>query len=148
MSSTVLILSNIISLFVGLVISFIAYKLVVSKSYLKSRLKTEYLKGKEDGEAKALEKFTISYDPFIEVNDTFFVKTAETGYIMQVFYNGLPFGEPTRRVLEHVEKYKEENAKLIIESITNTLSNIVYTSKTVGIPVTVNSQAKIEKKRK
>lgn len=113
----------------------------------KSLLEIEYLKGVEEGGKRELSKFTLSYEPFVDIAENFFRKTADAGYIMQIFYNGLPLGDPMKRVTNHEEKYKDENVKYLIDSVNGTINNILLMADPLGIPVKVNEKTKIGKKK-
>jgi len=102
------------------------YKNVVENSYLKGRL---------DGAREELERFTINYEPFIDIYDSYFRKTVEAGYQVQIFYSGIPVGDPTRRVMRHREKFKEENVKFLTEQINSAISTIAQSAASKGIPV-------------
>lgn len=77
----------------------------------------EYRKGIEEEEKRAIERFTLSYEPFIEISDNFLKKTAEAGYTMQIFYSGLPLGGPMKRVTKREEKFIDENVKYLVDSV-------------------------------
>ncbi len=101
----------------------------------KNVLESSYLKGRLDGARDELERFTINYEPFLDIYDSYFRKTVEAGYQVQIFYNGIPVGDPTRRVVRHREKFKEENVKLLMEQINSAISAIAQSAASKGIPV-------------
>ncbi|GGI17859.1 hypothetical protein [Gottfriedia solisilvae] len=156
-------ISSIIGFILGLICSYLLYKFVLSKRNFKevqsnilehkqteefqSLLEVEFRKGIEEGEKRTLGKFALTYEPFIEVSDSFFKKTAEAGYTMQMFYSGLPIGDPMKRITKYEEKYKDENVKYLIDSVNGTLNNILLMVDPLGIPVKVNGNPKIEKKK-
>lgn len=94
--------------------------------------------GEMEGAKNELAKFNIEYTPFINTKDEFLKKRAESGYLMQLFYSGLPIGEATKRVTVVEEKYKEENAKYLIESVTKTIDNICKVATTNNIPIQIS----------
>lgn len=179
MPSTVFALSIIVSFIVGIIASYVLFKLVFVKRYLeegrrisrlehgdsmnaqiktgirehkdteefKALLEVEYRKGVEEGEKKALGDFGLSYEPYVEVTDTFLKRTADIGYMMQMFYKGLPIGDPMKRITSHEEKFKEDNLKYLIDTVTGTLNNIMHMAAPLGIPVKVSQNPKIEKKK-
>ncbi len=114
----------------------------------KSLLEVQFMKGVEEGEKRAMRKFVLSYDPFVEIRDTFLKKTADAGYLLQMYYNGLPFGDPMKRITTHEEKYKEENLKHLIDTVSGTLNNIILMADPLGLPVSINPKPKIQKKKK
>lgn len=101
----------------------------------KNVLENSYLKGRLDGAREELERFTINYEPFIDIYDSYFRKTFEAGYQVQIFYNGIPVGDPTRRVVRHREKFKEENVKLLMEQVNSAIGTIAQSVASKGIPV-------------
>lgn len=113
----------------------------------KSLLEVEFRKGIEEGEKRTMSKLALAYEPFIDISENFFRKTAEAGYTMQMFFNGLPLGDPMKRVTNHVEKYKDENVKYLVDSVNGTLNNILLMVDPLGIPVKVNENPKIGKKK-
>ncbi|AIQ20643.1 hypothetical protein H70357_31105 [Paenibacillus sp. FSL H7-0357] len=155
MSTTVFILSIIISFIIGFIGST-SIKAIKKKNNplehsgpqeIKALMEIEYRKGVEEGEKKAFVKFTLIYEPFVDISDSLLKKTAEAGYTMQMFYNGLPLGDPMKRVTHHEEKYKDENMKYILDTINGTINNLMLVADPLGIPVTMNEKPKIEKKK-
>lgn len=123
---------------------------IIQKELLKHResddykcnLENNYLKGKVDGAAEELCKFTIIYEPFVDIFENFFRKTVEAGYQMQILYQGLPIGDPTKRVTKYEEKYKEENVKYLVDQVNETVKSISQLGiskkiqvRTIDIPV-------------
>lgn len=94
--------------------------------------------GEIEGAKKELAKFNIEYTPFINIKDEFLKKKAESGYLMQLSYSGLPIGEATKYVTGYEEKYKEENAKYLIEAITKTVENVSKIASKNNIPTQIN----------
>lgn len=91
---------------------------------------------------------TLSYDPFVEVKEGIFKKTAVSGYQLQIYFNGLPMGDPTRRVLNKEEKFKEENLQYLIEQVNGVLQTIVELATPAGIPVKIAQKALVSKPNK
>jgi hypothetical protein len=96
----------------------------------QAMLTKEYLMGKMDGEKEERLKFCIQYSPYTEEYDSLFKHRIDVGYEMQLFYQDMPIGVPTRRITAHHEKFKEEYLEKLIgkvfeelESITNTFIN-------------------------
>ncbi|MEK4878744.1 MULTISPECIES: hypothetical protein [Paenibacillus] len=155
MSLTVAILSIIISFIIGLISSTYIKSFAMKRNPLENKgpeeikalMEIEYRKGVEEGEKKAFAKFTLIYEPFVDISDSLLKKTAEAGYTMQMFYNGLPLGDPMKRVTHHEEKYKEENMKYILDTINRTINNLMLVADPLGIPVIMNEKPKIEKKK-
>lgn len=100
----------------------------------KAILDNEYRKGIDEGAKKASEKLSIFYEPFVEITDSFFKKTAEIGYIMQIRYSGLPIGGSIKRVTQREEKFKEENVNKLIETAQSVVNNLLLTIDPLGIP--------------
>ena len=98
-------------------------------------LENNYLKGKIDGSEEELSKFTLIYEPFVDVFENFFRKTVEAGYQMQILYQGLPIGDPTKRILKYEEKFKEENIKYLVDQINETVRTIAGQEISKRIPV-------------
>lgn len=142
MSLTVLLLSSVISFIIGLIGSYLLIKMVL----VKTLLDVEFRKGLEEGEKRAMGKFAITYQPIVEITENFLKRTADVGYMMQMFFNGLPFGDPMKRITNHEEKFKDDNLKYLVDSVTSTLNNIMLMADPIGIPVKVNEKPKIEKK--
>ncbi len=114
----------------------------------KNNLENNYLKGKIDGAEEELEKFTLIYEPFIDVFENFFRKTVEAGYQMQILYQGLPIGDPTKRVTKYEEKFKEENVKYLVEQVNETVKSIAQLGISKKIPVrTIEIPVKNHRKR-
>jgi hypothetical protein len=109
-------------------------------------LEGKYLKGKIDGTKEELERFQISYCPIVIDNDKFFSHTFEGGYEMQLFYSGLPIGEPTRRITKHQEKSNDENINKFIEFMLTTLNAISSANSKYRIPTFVNQEVMKTKK--
>jgi hypothetical protein len=151
MSSTVFVLSLIVSLLIGTVGSYAFFRFTLGKRYIKhdtdefkALFEVEFLKGIEEGEQRAMNRFSLGYDPFVEIKDSFFMHTADVGYTMQIFYNGLPLADPMKRVLNHDEKFKEENLKYLVDSVTNSINNL----KPLGIPANINKNPQIKRNGK
>ncbi|PWW02502.1 hypothetical protein DFQ01_109127 [Paenibacillus cellulosilyticus] len=121
------------------------YKLTEEFNSIKE---IEYRKGIEEGEKRTLSRFSLTYEPFVEVRDTLLKRTAEVGYIMQMTYSGFLIGDPMKRVTQHEEKFKDENVKYLVDSVNGILNNIMLVADPLGIPVKVNKTPKIEKKKK
>jgi hypothetical protein len=109
-------------------------------------LENQYLKGQIYGEQETLKKFTLLYEPFVEVSEGIFKKSAVSGYQLQMYFNGLPLGDPTRRVIKKEEKFKEENMKYLIEQVYGTIQKIVEIATPAGIPVKIATKV-LESKR-
>ena len=77
-----------------------------SEDGYKAILSNEYIRGKIDGSKEELEKFSISYQPFIERINGMIWDDAAIGYEMQIFYAGFSIGEPTRKITNHEKKFK------------------------------------------
>lgn len=105
----------------------------------------EYLKGIEEGEKKALNRFAIKYDDYERTTETFFNKKIDIGYTMQIFYDGFPIGEPMVRIVYHNEKFKDENVKYLVGKVQETIQQIQLQAATRGIPVLVNEKKKSKK---
>ncbi len=108
-----------------------------SKEY-EVALENQFMKGLKEGEESTLKKITIEYNPFIEVKETFFKKSAKSGYSMQLFFSGFPLGDSMTRILKIEEKFKDENMKYMVENVSNVLNNILLTVDPLGILVRVN----------
>lgn len=103
----------------------------------KVLLENENNKGKIDGRKETLQQFRISYQPFVDNHDSFLKHTAEAGYYMQIFYEGLPIGDPMKRITKHDEKFKEENLKYLVDSATEAVNQIAKAATGTGIPVSI-----------
>jgi hypothetical protein len=114
----------------------------------KNNLENNYLKGKIDGAKEELEKFTFNYEPYVDIFETYFRKTVEVGYQIQIFYNGMPIGDPTKRVVKHNEKFKDENVKHLVDQVNETIKSIAQIGISKGIKVkTTDTPVKSSRKR-
>lgn len=114
----------------------------------KINLENNYLKGKNDGSEEELRKFTLIYEPFIDIFENFFRKTVEAGYQMQILYHGLPIGDPTKRVIKYEEKFKEENVKYLVEQVNEIVKTIAQQGLSKKIPVrTIKTPVRNYRKR-
>ena len=111
-------------------------------------LDNQYLRGLADGQKKALQDFSLAYTPVIEISDSFFRHTADAGYMMQIFYNSLPMGDPMKRHIKHEENFKDENMRFLIDSVNTTLQNIMLLADPLGIPVRVTKEPQIERTKR
>lgn len=119
------------------------------KGYEKrSEEQNSYLQGKIDGGREELEKLTISYEPFVDIHENFFRKSVDAGYQLQIFYNGMPLGDPTRRVVRHNEKFKDENVKQILDQVNEIIRTISKTGNSKGIPVRTSESPNRSRKKK
>lgn len=143
-----LILSVVLSFMLGLVAHrLFGYKLTkVSKNFLVPQENYDFLKGKELGEKQNIERFNVTYTPYIERNDSFFFAKAEVGHQMQLFYNGLPIGQPNKTILKSDIKFKEENVNILREMITNSIKEVAATYASRGINYAINDGVKVIKK--
>lgn len=98
--------------------------------------------GEIQGAKNELAKFKIEYEQFLDIKDEFFKKKAESGYYMQLFYNGLPIGEPNKRIISSEEKFKEENAKELIDSVTQSIQKISSVATSNNIPINILPKVK------
>lgn len=99
-----------------------------------------YRKGVEDGEKKALSRFSIKYDDYEKTIDSFFNKKVNIGYTMQLFYEGLPIGDQMVKIIYHNEKVKEDNVKYLVETVQETIQQIGMQASTKGIPVMISNK--------
>ncbi len=109
-------------------------------------IENEFRRGKENGQKEELAKFSIKYDTWNDYNDGFFKQHYIDGYNMQLFYNNLPIGVPTSRVLERKKKFKEENLKYLVEKLKSAVEYYIQSSTGFGITtqLTTREPKKIE----
>ena len=105
-------------------------------------LAIEHEKGKRSGAAEELEKFHITYTPILVDVETFISRKVDVGYDMQIHYSGFPIGEPTRRITNRQEKSKDENIKLLLDTVNKSLELAVEVASKSGIPITIGKSAK------
>lgn len=120
-------------------------KIKASEEY-HALLERAYLHGKADGVTAAIAKFVLSYEPFIEIEDHWWKKKATSGYQLQIYYDGLPVGDATRRIVQKEEKYNEANYKYMVEFVLNILSCISAAITPTGIPIKIIEEVLVEKK--
>ncbi len=100
---------------------------MVDSADFLARLNNEYLRGKEDGRNEELGKFSIIYEPFQDIAEEFMglKKRAELGYSVQLYYSGLPIGEPTRKITHQNVEYDDRKIdKLMNSELMGSLNNI------------------------
>ena len=107
-----------------------------------------FLKGKIEGEKETILKFEIKYESFLQFDEKVFKKRAISGYYKQLFYNSLPIGENTKIITNTIENSNDENIKLVIEKVENTLDKIATTVNPIGIPVTIDKNIITEAKNR
>lgn len=78
----------------------------------------------QKGRADALKEYELVVTPFIETTDSWWKKSAESGYAYQLFVRGLPVLNTARVVLQRTEKVNEESRKFLEQSIEALLSNL------------------------
>lgn len=122
-------------------------KIKTSEEY-QALLEREYLHGKADGAQSTIAKFVLSYEPFIEIEDNWWKKKATSGYQLQIYYEGLPVGDATRRIVQKEEKYNEANYKNMVEFVLKILSCIAAAVSPTGIPIKIIEEVLVEKKHK
>ena len=54
---------------------------------------------------------------------------------MQLFYNGLPIGDVTKRILHAEKKVKQEMVTQILDRVDRTVNNLIEVAKQSKIPV-------------
>ena len=106
----------------------------------KRVLENEYRRGKEEGQKVELRKFSIKYDTWVDYDDGFFSSHYIDGYNMQLFYNNMPLGDPTRRVLTSNKKFKEENLRYLVDNLKYAVEKYIQISSGVGIPTQLLTQ--------
>ncbi|WP_298265866.1 hypothetical protein [uncultured Lutibacter sp.] len=162
MTITITIISSIISLIIGLLISrsyFIhknykkgkedgAYEkekelfLNSNNESYKSKLdekerELQFNKGLEKGREEERSKLNVQIVPIVEIDDGFFRKTLFTGYNMQVVYDGMYIGEPKYIRERRIENFKDENFKMVINTLKDSieLATKVYTERNLKIDI-------------
>ena len=105
-------------------------------------LSSEHAKGKLDGAAEEREKFHITYTPVVADHETFFTHKVDAGYDMQIHYSGFPIGEPTRRIVNHQEKSKDENIIQALKVVGTALEIAAAAAAKQKIPVSVDKNHK------
>ena len=143
MSTSVYILSMCLCFILGSIGTYIGNSLFQKKRMSEQNqqidnaiLEVQFRRGIEEGEKKSKEKFTLAYEPFVDITDTFLKRTAEAGYTMQIIYEGIPLGDPMKKITTREEKFKEENLNHLVENTTLLLNNVLSTMK--GLPVRTN----------
>lgn len=102
----------------------------------------EHQKGKLDGAAEELKKFHITYTPVLVDVESFISRKVDVGYDMQINYSGFPIGEPTRRITNRQQKSKDENVKLLLDTVNKTLELATEVASKSGIPITIGKSPK------
>jgi hypothetical protein len=100
----------------------------------------EYRRGEKDGEMSTLKKFEIRIDTWVDYKDSFFNSYYTDGYNLQLFFNKLPIGDPTKRVLKKKKKFKEENLKLLFNELHWAVEKYITISTGFGIPTILTSR--------
>ncbi len=113
-----------------------------SSDDLANLLSIEHDKGKRAGAAEELEKFQITYTPIIVDIETFLSRKIDIGYDMQIHYAGFPIGEATRRITNRQEKSKDENIKMLLDTVNKTLELVGEVAAKSGIPITIGKTPK------
>lgn len=106
---------------------------------LKAMHEVEYRKGFEAGQMETLNRFQIQYEKFSHVEDKWTCSVVETGYCMQLFYNGLPIGDVTRRVLHAEKRVNKEAVQEILQRLDKVVDNLITTAKDSNVPVKIVS---------
>lgn len=101
----------------------------------KAMQEVEYRKGWETGQKDTLAQFQIQYEKFSDVEDKWISSMVETGYCMQLYYNGLPIGDPTKRILHAEKKVNKEAVKTLLETLDRTVNNLIEVAKQSRIGV-------------
>lgn len=113
-----------------------AKKSVASGEEFANRLLNEYLRGKEDGQKLELQNLTIVYEPYQDLIEEYggLKKRVEIGYDMQLYYSGLPIGQPTRRPThKNIEFDKERIDRILDSELMSTLKNVTELILSKGI---------------
>lgn len=105
-------------------------------------LALEHQKGKLLGATEELEKFHITYTPVLVDVESFISRKVDVGYDMQINYSGFPIGEPTRRITNRQQKSKDENVKLLLDTVNKTLELATEVASKSGIPITIGKSPK------
>jgi hypothetical protein len=100
-------------------------------------LQLRYEEGLRDGAEQELQKFHITYTRVQIENDNFFQNTVDIGYDMQIYYSGLPIGEPTRRITHRDQKAKDENIIKLLETVDKALETIIAVNAKLRVPISV-----------
>lgn len=102
-------------------------KSVASGEEFKNTLRNEYLRGRDEGQKAELQNFTIIYEPYQDLIEEYagLKKRVEMGYDMQLYYSGLPIGQPTRRTThKNIEFDKDRIDRIFDSELIGTLNNI------------------------
>ena len=108
----------------------------------KNLLAIEHEKGRRKGATEELEKFHITYTPVLVDVETFISRKVDVGYDMQINYSGFPIGEPTRRITNQHQKSKDENIKILLDTVNKTLELATEVASKSGIPITIGKSPK------
>ena len=105
-------------------------------------LALEHERGKRSGASEELKKFHITYTPVLVDVESFISRKVDVGYDMQINYSGFPIGEPTRRITNHQQKSKDENVRLLLDTVNKTLELATEVASKSGIPITIGKSPK------
>ena len=72
-------------------------------------------------------KVTVKYEPIVHYQKKLFREKVVAGYIIQIFYDGIPFGEPSERI---VYQSNEVDREAIETAITNAIPIVTESVRT------------------
>ncbi len=99
----------------------------------------EFSSGEKKGEQTTMSKFKIKYDIWQDYDDGFFTTHYIDGYNMQLFFNNLPIGDPTKRVLKKESRFKKENLEFLLNELHRAVGVYIQLSNGFGIPAVLMS---------
>jgi hypothetical protein len=114
----------------------------------KALLEVQYLRGVDEGGKLTMNKFSLKYEPFVEIKDNYIKRTAEIGYYMQLNYDGFPIGDQMKTVTNYEEKFKEENIKYLVDTVIITINNYINKLTPYGIASQLNTEPRIQRIKK
>ena len=109
-------------------------KLTEDQQQVTDQLTEAAKKLTEDQQQSTEKRLSVSYEPIIHYEDNFFNKKVEASYQMQLLYDGLPIGEPTKRIVYSGNKVDKEAVR---EALTAGLQTLQIALEASGTPFRV-----------
>jgi hypothetical protein len=103
---------------------------------LDLRIDQAFRKGREEGQAQELAKFTLTYEPFAETVEEYMglKKRSTLGYNMRIHYAGFPIGDETRCVTHQNIEFDEKRIDGLLNSeVASAIAGVVQMVATKGL---------------
>lgn len=116
-----------------------AIKIYKDSEGYEAMFAVEHSKGKDVGIIEEREKWQLTYTPIAINDEGYFSHTVETGFEMQIFYNGFPINDPLRRITQSHKKSKDENIQQFLDIAEKAVDVAVSIASKNKIPISIKS---------